>query len=311
MTDSWHSYPSVFAMGHRALERVFIGDVIVEEKIDGSQFSFGVFDGELRCRSKGQQIVPDAPEKMFAPAVATALSLAPLLHDGWTYRAEFLGTPKHNVLAYNRVPAQHLIIFDINTDLETYLPYAAKRDEAERIGLECVPLLVGATSPAFTAEYMLSLLDRESVLGGPKIEGFVVKNYAEFGSDKKVVMGKFVSEAFKEIHGGEWRKMNPGRRDIVESLVASYRTEARWQKALQHLRERGDIEDSPRDIGKLIIEAREDLRRETVVEVEAALYAHFWPGIERASVVGLAEWYKGVLLERQFEIEDAESSRLR
>jgi len=298
--SSWHSYPSIYAMGHRALERVFLGDVIVEEKVDGSQFSFGVFDGEVRCRSKGQQLVIDAPERMFAPAVEAVLEIAPVLRDGWTYRAEFLASPKHNSLTYQRVPERHLIIFDVNTAHETYLPYDQKYAEARRIGLECVPLLTGGHNAAFTEAYMLSLLDTESALGGPKIEGFVVKNYSQFGTDKKVLMGKFVSEAFKEVHSTEWKKSNPTRNDVIERLVTAYRTEARWAKAVQHLRERAELEDSPRDIGKLIVEAREDLKRETEEEVKEMLYRHFWPQIERASVAGLPEWYKAELLSRQF-----------
>jgi ATP-dependent RNA circularization protein (DNA/RNA ligase family) len=36
------SYPSIYALGHRAIRELFDGPVVVEEKIDGSQFSFGV-----------------------------------------------------------------------------------------------------------------------------------------------------------------------------------------------------------------------------------------------------------------------------
>ena len=49
-----HSYPSIFNLGHRAVAGLLGGPVIVEEKIDGSQFSFGVtVDGEIVTRSKG------------------------------------------------------------------------------------------------------------------------------------------------------------------------------------------------------------------------------------------------------------------
>ena len=68
--NSWHSYPSIFAVGHAATAHLFDGDVIVEEKVDGSQFSFGVDEsGELHVRSKGAVMIPDAPEKMFQRAV--------------------------------------------------------------------------------------------------------------------------------------------------------------------------------------------------------------------------------------------------
>jgi len=55
--DSWHSYPKVWNLGHPNIAMLFEEDVTVEEKIDGSQFSFGIFHGELKCRSRGQQLM--------------------------------------------------------------------------------------------------------------------------------------------------------------------------------------------------------------------------------------------------------------
>jgi hypothetical protein len=43
---SLRSYSSPFNLGHKALEDLFDGTVTVQEKIDGSQFSFGVFNGD-------------------------------------------------------------------------------------------------------------------------------------------------------------------------------------------------------------------------------------------------------------------------
>ena len=131
------SYPSIYAVGHRSIKDIFSSEVVIEEKVDGSQFSMERLNGELSCRSKGQQIILDAPNKMFEAAVATAQSLD--LHDGWTYRCEYLAKPKHNTLAYARVPKQNLIMFDVMTAPETYLTPIEKRAEADRLGLECVP----------------------------------------------------------------------------------------------------------------------------------------------------------------------------
>lgn len=58
---SWHSYPKVYALGHRALAELLLDEVLVEEKIDGSQFSFGRFGGDLKARSKGCQLNVDYP----------------------------------------------------------------------------------------------------------------------------------------------------------------------------------------------------------------------------------------------------------
>lgn len=298
-SGSWHTYPSIFALGHRAIEELLFDPVLVEEKIDGSQFSFGFFSGypkgHWRMRSKGADINLDAPEKMFAPAVEFVRSLPVVVE--WTYRAEYLSKPKHNVLAYDRTPRGGLILFDINTGHETYLGWDAKVAEAERLGLEVVPRIFEGRVADLTQ--LQTWMATVSVLGGQTVEGLVFKNYYRFGRDAKVLMGKFVSEAFKEIHKGEWRRMNPNSADILDRLWAEYRTPARWAKALQHLGEAGKIEGSPRDIGLLIREVPTDVEKECAEEIKEALYAWAWPKLRRGLTSGLAEWYKGKLAEQQ------------
>ncbi len=317
-SDSWHSYPSIFALGHRAITDLLTVPVCVEEKIDGSQFSFGVFDtydvnGDLdggrvlRARSKGAVLMVDAPEPMFAEGVATAKRLMPLLNAGWTYRGEYLKRPRHNGLAYDRIPEQHVILFDINSGHEVYLSQEEKRAEAARLGLECVPLLHVGTI-ADINEFR-SYLKRESILGGQPIEGVVVKpsGYDLFGPDKKVLMGKFVSEAFKEVQSKMWKADNPTAKDVISMLGDAYTTQARWMKAVQHLRESGRIEDSPRDISLLMAEVPNDVRRECEHEMRDRLFEHAWPHLRRLLVRGLPDWYKDQLLKRQFEQEDTQT----
>jgi len=303
MSDSWHSYPAIFALGHRALAELLLDPVIVEEKIDGSQFSFALLDhddGErvLHCRSKGAQLNLVAPEKMFVRAVDVVQALP--LHSGWTYRAEYLQKPKHNALAYDRIPEKHLMVFDINTGHEEYMPYAEKAKECARLGLEIVPLVYEGVLDTFAN--FRSMIDRVSALGGQKVEGVVVKNYNRFGPDKKVLMGKFVSEAFKEVHAAEWKAENPSKTDIVDKLIDTLRTPARWNKAVQHLRERGQIEDSPRDIGHLIKEVQADIEKECMELIASKLAGWALPQIRRGVVRGLPEFYKETLLKRQFEV---------
>lgn len=303
--SSWHSYPKIYSVGHRAVKDILNGPVLVEEKVDGSQFSFGNVDGELRVRSKGAVMVTDAPEKMFTAAMDTVKVLAADLHPEWTYRGEYLRVPKHNALAYDRIPKGHVIIFDVNTDQEGYLDYDQKADEAKRLGLECVPLVYRGMVDSI--DLFRSFLDRTSILGGQKIEGVVVKpeKYDIFGEDKKVLMAKFVSEAYKEVHAGEWKKSNPSNGDILELLGAEYRSPARWNKAVQHLTEAGLLESSPRDIGALMKEVPVDVENECAAEIKEKLWRWAWPHIRRKAVAGLPEWWKDELVKKQFGQENA------
>jgi len=303
---SWGSYPSIFAMGHKAVAELLLESVLVEEKVDGSQFSFGLFyDPEqgdvLKVRSKGAQMIPDAPEKMFKPAVDYVLELhrEERLRRGYTYRGEVLCKPKHNVLAYNRAPKHGIILFDINPAPESYLSYDFKVQEAERLDLEIVPRLYEGMVTSI--EQFREFLDRESILGGQKIEGVVVKNYARFGLDKKVLMGKFVSEEFKEVHARVWKAENPTQGDIIQRLIEEYMTFARYDKALIHLKEQGKIEGSPRDIGLLMKEVWPDIKKECEDEIKAKLWKWAEDKIRRGVTSSIPDWYKDKLLKQQFE----------
>src|ERR1017187_8017914 len=172
--NSWHNYSSIFNVGHKAVADLLKVPVYVEEKIDGSQFSFGITEeGELKVRSKGCEMVVDAPEKMFSLAVNTVLGLRDRLHPGWTYRCEYLRSPKHNALIYSRIPKNHIIIFDIEIGECEFLEYGDKKEEAERLGLEVVPLL--GFGIITKVEDIRLHLETISILGGQKIEGVVIK----------------------------------------------------------------------------------------------------------------------------------------
>jgi len=292
------SYPSIYAVGHRAIQDIFKDEVFIEEKIDGSQFSFMYSNGELLCRSKGTQIIVDAPEKMFAKAVETARSFAGIANDGWIYRCEYLSKPKHNTLCYGRAPDKNLILFDVVVGIEKYLSYNTKTDEAKRLGLECVPLLFKGIVKDIEA--FNELLERKSILGGCDIEGMVIKNYKLFTQEKKIALAKYVSEKFKEKHQTDWKKANPTRTDMVQMLIVEYRNENRWEKAIQHLRDDGKLEHSPRDIGMLIKEVPEDILKECKDEIKEQLFKHFWPQVRRGVTAGLPEWYKQKLAESAF-----------
>ena len=59
--SSWNSYPKIYALGHAYLKELSLDPVIVEEKVDGSQFSFGLINGELKCKSHRKELILDAP----------------------------------------------------------------------------------------------------------------------------------------------------------------------------------------------------------------------------------------------------------
>lgn len=300
------AFPKIFALGTDYIRDIFKHDVEVTEKVDGSQFGFGRINGQLFMRSKGKQLFPEAAEKMFAAGIAYVTSIEHLLPNDIMFYAEYLQKPKHNLLAYGRIPQNHLILFGAMDTTERFVSdYGQLRGFAEVLGIEVVPLIYQGSIE--DASFVRGLLERESCLGGTKIEGVVVKNYeAKFllgGQPMPLMAGKYVSEAFKEVMNSDWSKDHTSK-GHWETFKEGFRTEARWHKAVQHLKEEGRLQNAPQDIGPLIQEVTRDITEEEIDNIKAFLWKEFGKEVLRSAARGLPEWYKNQLLESEFGGED-------
>jgi len=285
---------------------VLDGYVLVQEKIDGSQISFGIDEnGKLNMRSKNKEIDVENPDGMFKTAVEFLVKYQSVLHPNWIYRGEYLLKPKHNTLEYYRVPHNHIILFDICNGLESYLPYSCLCIEAKRIGLEVVPLIAeGVFTEADILELKDEWLSRESILGGTKVEGVVIKNYNVFTAEKKVAMAKIVRQEFKEQNSSNWKDEHPTSQDIIQRLIETYRNEARWRKAVQHLRDAGELQGEMKDIPLLMKEVSADVLKECKDEIVERLFAYAWPKIMKGITRGLPEWYKTQIENCEYSKEE-------
>ena len=105
-------YSNIYQLGSRNARNLFDGGLlVVQEKVDGSQFSFANVGGTLHCRSKNNAVDQNTAVRAFKTAqliFATGTML-----DGMVVRGEVLDKPKHNVLKYDRTPVGGIILYDI------------------------------------------------------------------------------------------------------------------------------------------------------------------------------------------------------
>jgi hypothetical protein len=298
------SFGKIWRVDSGHIPDLFTGTIEVTEKVDGSQFSFGIdSSGELVMRSKGQAITPGTEQGLFTPAVAWVLEnengIRSILDEcnGVFVYGETLCAPRHNILEYERVPNGNIVVFGVVDDVG-YRKHSMICDIAEYLGLEVVPLLYTGENPGMEA--LEKLLEQDSFLGGTKVEGIVIKNHGQpIAMGEKVFpsMAKVVRDDFKEVHGKEWKIRNtPSGR--VDLLVESFRSIGRWEKAVQRLTEAGELEGIPRDIGKLLPAVEADLVEEEKENIKETLWHIFGGRIIQRAKVGLPEWYKGQLGER-------------
>ena len=299
-------YQKVLQLGDPAISEITDGNVIVEEKIDGSQFRVQVnTDGTITCGSKSVDYVDRPPEKMFSKVVEVVNQQLKNYHltvpsNHIMVFAEYLQSPHHNTLSYDRVPKNNLMIFDVFSG-GRWWTWGEKHSFAEEMGFDVAPKLWEGDGKELTKDKINELLKTISYLGGATVEGIVVKNYNKFFDPSRFqyygssmfLAGKYVRTEFREMNNAQWES---NKKD-VQWLAESLRTPARWEKAVNHLREQGKLQDNMKDMPGLIGEVIRDVEEEQSEYIRDQLFELYWREIKSRLTKGLPEWYKQKLLD--------------
>lgn len=303
------AFPKIWAVGSLEIkESLFNGPVEVTEKIDGSQLGFGrSLEGKLMIRSKGAPIYNDdsivrVPDKLFKYAVDYILSVQHKIDPGVYFYGEVVSSVRHNTLTYGRVPTNCIMLYGVMVNGEIKTDYDFISNAAEALGIEPVPLIF--TGQVNDISRLQEWLGRDSTLGGTRIEGVVIKNYAQKANSaySSYCFGKFVSEAFKELNGANWKGIKS--ENSLDSFIEQFTSEGRWKKAIQHFRDDGKLTDSPKDIGPLIEEIIRDTFEENEEMIKARLFKHYKRIISGAAVKNFPAFYKTYLAEGSTVCQD-------
>jgi len=291
-------YPKILNLGDPSLENLFKGPVVVEEKVDGSQFRVWFdADGKIHYGSKAVDYDDEhPPDRMFVPAIAEAerhFSTIDGSLAGFFFVFEFLATAQQNALTYARIPNDHLVLLEVCKN-GNWLSRREKESWASKLGFEVIPVL--AQGEFTTAEALERLLETQSFLGGVTVEGIVIKNYGQFHTFSYLagapVFAKHVRSEFRELNRQVW---GVGK-SLEERVMEHFPLEPRWEKTVQHLRDAGRLGHGVKDIGFLMISVEEDFEAESKALVQELLWKEFGHGLRKMARRGFAEWYKEKLL---------------
>lgn len=304
-------YHKISQSYHDESNGIYDGYIIIEEKIDGSQLRIEILpDGMITVGSHHQDGI--TVDSMFKLGVEHANRIFANYKPEvkMTVFCEFLAKPKQNSIPYANTPLNNMILFDVKRDT-LYLDRPQKELFAKQHGLEIVPLfwsgqgseVVKKDDPDTMNEaFRDELLKKPSILGHQggfdRIEGVVVKNYEKMydteryrqyeRSSHPFMSIKIVNDAFKEKNKEE----NPTAKENLEKLKKSYRTKARYDKAIQHLNEKGILVGRIEDLKHLIPEIKRDLIEEEKDFIKEALWQLYSQEIIGYAVKGMPEHYK-------------------
>lgn len=300
-------YTKVFRVGDRNVSDVLEGNVIVEEKLDGSQFRIYIKNGVLQFGShRVNYDETNIPDKLFNKAITEAEKVFDGVMGEWMIYAEYLKKPKHNTLSYERVPKHHLCVFDVwDMKSNEWFSYDEKKKFVEGLGLEVPQLIYQGNGKEITSDKLDEWVNNtKSMLGNQIIEGVVIKNYNKTHSFDWCVgfpkISKYVREKFKEMNHKRWGE----KKDPLTAIEVKYKSEARWDKAIQRLREEGKLTMHMRDLQFLIPSVQKDILEEEGEVIKEELWKAFKKRFMKSWTQGLPQYYQKWLFDQGVEKDE-------
>ena len=301
-------FPKVLGLGQPLLAEIFDDPVDLTSKIDGSQCRIHLTEEYYQCGSKN---VDNADDKMFEIAHQQAEQIWNdriwwTFGDDLTLFTEFLNKPKHNVLKYDEVPLNNLYLFGA-ISRDKHLQTEELIELANELEIE-PPHVMASQIKINNPEDLNKYLEVESVLGGTKVEGIVIRNSYKsyppllvstmaFGGFPLV--GKLVRADFKERLNKEWGNKKQKEAPITK-VTTEFLTGARFHKAVQHLADEGKINYEMRDLKVLIPEFYKDLLDEEKDEITKLTMEDFWRHLKKKCDNYVVDSWKKHLVEKQF-----------
>ena len=258
-------YKSIERYGKSRNELTVRGNIVVWEKIDGSNASFQRVGDKVLAFSRTSYLDGSKDKQLggFYQWVQENIK-AEDLAEGYVYFGEW--TNIHKINYGDKL--KKFFFFDLyDTGTERYLDMSHIRTEAGHLGLTLAPIFYEGM---FVSEDHIQSFVGKSMLAPDGIgEGVVVKNYGYFDKFGNQKFTKIVTKSFQETNGAKVREMK-ARPDPLTMFINDTVTEARIEKMLHKLVDEGKLKEdyAIEDMGD-ILKALGNSVYEDVIKEEA------------------------------------------
>jgi RNA ligase len=290
--------PSIDAGTATNLENINPKDrIIIQEKVDGSQFTVVRQGIEVMYFNKHKK--KDPRGNPFRNSWLYLQGKTHFLKEGLSYHGEAMQAKRANTVVYERCP--FWVIYEIVRQDGTILTPEEMEEVLAGTPFETTQILYDSKRdgpPENIQGVVDDILARiesgeiKSSLGGQP-EGIVLKvlNRKQRG---KIVTSrfKFVRHEFKEANQTKKNRLpEVSDEDFIQELGDIYNTDARLQKGVQHMKEDGTWKDNiDKNIHGMVDELDKDLLDEEMEEIKTMLFIRFWPAISKAARGNLREF---------------------
>lgn len=237
-------YQHVERYGTDETEGINIGKCYVFPKIDGTNSSVWLENGEVRAGSRNREIPLDDDNQGFGAMAVNDKRIADYLKAHPTHRLYGEWLVRHSLKTYKDNAWRKFYIFDVavddpeNTDGVDYLPYDEYKPLLDEYGLDyipCIKIIVNGEYDNFVSE-----LDNNTFLikdGMGAGEGIVIKNYDYRNRYGRKTWAKIVLSEFKKKQTKtavtDVSEHIPVEKRIAEEYITSAFVEKEYSKLVE------------------------------------------------------------------------------
>lgn len=214
-------YMHIEKYGNDEVQGIELGQCFIFPKIDGTNGSVWVKDGELQAGSRSRQLSVDNDNAGFCDWVENGgHKLKEFFEENPNLRLFGEWLVPHSLCTYRKDAWNRFYVFDVYDDVnEYYLPYNSYQPILEKYKLDYIPPICVAENVAY--DNLLHELKNNVFLieeGKGYGEGIVVKNYNFKNRFGRTVWAKVVANEFKEQQA-KAQPTNKKFKDYIEQKI--------------------------------------------------------------------------------------------
>lgn len=197
-------YQHIERFGTDEVQDIELGSVFIFPKIDGTNASVWLNNGEVKAGSRTRELTLDNDNAGFYAAILQDQRIADYLAKHPDHRLYGEWLVPHSLKTYRQDAWRKFYVFDVCIDREEgveYIPYPIYQPMLEEFDLDYIPPIAIIKNGNYEA--FLKAIEKNFFLiedGKGVGEGIVIKNYDFYNKYGRQTWAKIVTNEFKEKH---------------------------------------------------------------------------------------------------------------
>lgn len=229
----FRKYQHIERFGTSEVQDIELGECYVFPKIDGSNGSVWLSNGEIQAGSRKRHLSIDDDNAGFYRWAQEQSSLIAYLQENPSHRLFGEWLCPHSLKTYRDDAWRRFYVFDV-TDDNGYLHYHRYKPLLEKHGIDYIPPIAIIERGSY--EQFVAQLEKNVFLvedGKGVGEGIVIKNYDFTNRFGRQTWAKIVTSEFKEKHSKTMGAPKvEGKKMVEEEIAKKYVTVALCEKVM-------------------------------------------------------------------------------